>query len=201
MAGLMISIGGAAYLFCLSKGIMVVGAFMFAAGLFTICEYQYNLYTGKVGYIAASFTNTALIKLTILSLAFNLIASFLAGVLLQSLYPALRESALTLYTAKLASSYVKSFISAIFCGILVFYAVDTFKRGIKIGVFIFIPLFIVCGFDHSIANSFYNGAAISSLTWSVRNVIFTLIVIIGNGIGGMLPLLFTRKYKKNSKEN
>lgn len=57
LSGIMISVGGAVYLSCIAKGYTWLGAILFAAGLYTICEYGFNLYTGKVGYIAFRFTD------------------------------------------------------------------------------------------------------------------------------------------------
>ena len=51
LAGLFIGIGGIAYLSVENK---VVGAALFAVGLFTICTLGYNLYTGKLCYILDS---------------------------------------------------------------------------------------------------------------------------------------------------
>lgn len=75
-------------------------------------------------------------------------------------------------------------------------AVDTWKRGAKIGCFIYIPLFILCGFDHSIANSFYNGAALGEHTFTLQNLAIILIVILGNAIGGMLVPLLVRHWRE-----
>ena len=52
----MIAVGGTIYLSCIAKGWAPFGAVLFAAGLYTICVYGFNLYTGKVGYIAYNFT-------------------------------------------------------------------------------------------------------------------------------------------------
>ena len=48
LAGFCISIGAAIYLSCTSK---IVGAVMFAVGLFAICVFGLNLFTGKIGYV------------------------------------------------------------------------------------------------------------------------------------------------------
>ena len=97
-----------------------------------------------------------------------------------------------IYAAKLTVPYWKSFVSGIFCGLLMFLSVDTWKRGSKIGCFIYIPVFILCGFDHSIANSLYNGIALGEHTFTVQNLLFVLTVIAGNAAGGMTVPLLTR---------
>ena len=47
-AGILIGIGGTVYLSVQNN---VAGSFLFSIGLLTICMYQMNLYTGKVGYV------------------------------------------------------------------------------------------------------------------------------------------------------
>ena len=89
LSGLLITIGGSIYLSCIAKGIAPLGAFLFAAGLFTICEYGYNLYTGKVGYIAFHFKDGKYIGLVALILAFNLLSTWLLGIVAGWTFPAL----------------------------------------------------------------------------------------------------------------
>ena len=48
LAGLLISVGGTVYLSCESP---VVGSIFFTIGLFVICEFGFNLFTGKCGYL------------------------------------------------------------------------------------------------------------------------------------------------------
>ncbi|MBO4500628.1 MAG: formate/nitrite transporter family protein, partial [Clostridia bacterium] len=52
-AGLMISIGGTVYMICPNK---LLGAFMFALGLFMVCVWKFNLFTGKIGYVVEDKT-------------------------------------------------------------------------------------------------------------------------------------------------
>ena len=48
LAGVSISIGGIVFLSLDNK---VTGAIFFSLGLFTVCTFGFNLFTGKVGYI------------------------------------------------------------------------------------------------------------------------------------------------------
>lgn len=199
LSGILICVGGTVFLSCSAKGFDWLGAFLFAAGLFTICEYGFNLYTGKVGYIVRDFRNAGYIGMVALTLAFNLLTTFLLGILLGRTLPLIRPVAEQLYAAKLVAAPFKSFVSAVLCGLLMFLSVDTWARGNKVGCFLYIPTFILCGFDHSIANSFYNGVAMGSRTFTAENALFVITVIIGNGAGGMLvPLLSWNWYKKDS---
>lgn len=196
LAGIMISIGGCVNLACSAKGLPWVGALLFAVGLFTICEYGFNLYTGKVGYIAENFSDVKYIGFVGGVLAVNLITTFAVGTGLSALYPSMAESAQALYSAKLEAPLIKSFVSGIFCGILMFVAVDANKRGTRLGIFLAVPTFILSGFDHSIANSFYGGLAVGADTLSLRNAAFIVVVVLGNACGCMLlPTLMKKRAK------
>ena len=196
LSGIMIAFGCSVYLSCVDKGLGWLGAFLFSAGLFTICEYGFNLYTGKVGYIAFRFKDLDYLGLVILILIFNLLTTFCLGILIGKNFEAVRNVALQIYSAKFQMPLWKLFLSGILCGILMYLAVDTWKRGSKIGCFIYVPLFILCGFDHSIANSFYNGVALAEHTFTLQNLVIVLIVILGNAVGGMLVPILTRDWRE-----
>ena len=74
-SGILISIGGCVLLASTKSGMMWAGAVLFSLGLFAICEYGFNLYTGKVGYIAEHFKDFKYIRLVLLILVVNLISS------------------------------------------------------------------------------------------------------------------------------
>ena len=201
LSGLMIAVGGTIYLSCIAKGWSPFGAVLFAAGLYTICVYGFNLYTGKVGYIAYNFKDVNYIGLVILILVFNLITTYLLGIVCAYAFPAIVEPAKKIYESKLAAPLLRLLITGIFCGLLMFLAVDTWKKGSPFGCFIYIPVFIISGFDHSIANSFYNGVANGFAdAFTMQNALVVITVVIGNAIGGMLVPIMTRVWKeaKNS---
>lgn len=195
LSGILISIGGCVYLSSIALGYSWFGALLFSGGLYAICVYGFNLYTGKVGYIAYNFKDAKYIIFVLQICIVNILTTFLLGLLIGSCFPSIHEAAVKSYTAKLVSPYLKDLVSAIFCGMLMFLAVDTWKKGNKIGLFIYVPVFIICGFDHSIANSFYNGASFGDYTFTLENLLFVLIVILGNGLGGMVFPLLTREWK------
>lgn len=198
LSGLMICIGGTVYLSCLALNLRPLGAFLFATGLYTICMYGFNLYTGKVGYIAYNFKDAKYIRLVILTLLFNLLSTYILGIMAGYAFPLVVEPAKEIYYAKTQTPLLRLFISGLFCGILMFLSVDTWKKGSKAGVFIYIPVFILCGFDHSIANSFYNGIANGLNAFTPQNVLIFISVILGNAAGGMLIPLLTRNFSKTA---
>lgn len=202
ISGILISIGGCVFISCKNDGMGWLGAILFSVGLYTICEYGFNLYTGKVGYIGNRLTDWKYIGFVLQVLVFNLLTTFAVGALLSTQFTPIAETAGTMYAAKLASfeaNWFKSFVSAIFCGMLMYIAVDCNKRGSKIGIFLAVPTFILSGFDHSIANSFYNGLALGENTFTVTNALFVIVVVLGNALGGMLLPLLTRSWSKEKQ--
>jgi len=85
----------------------------------------------------------------------------------------------------------------IFCGMLMFIAADVYKnKKSYLGAFICVPVFILAGSEHSIADMFYFCAA---GVFSLDMLIFILLVALGNAIGGVIIPLFQKvMYEKES---
>ena len=198
-SGILISIGGCVLLASSKAGMMRAGAVLFTLGLFAICEYDFNLYTDKVGYIAEHFKDFKYIRLVLLILVVNLLTTFIMGILVSFCLPEIAESARASYASKLAADPKKWVLSSILCGLLMYLEVDLWRRGQTIGVNLSVPVFIYRAFDHSIANSFYNGAAIGEQTFTFRNLAFVFVVVLGNALGGMILPMLTRKWRKTSE--
>lgn len=184
--GFMIGIGGAVYLAC---DVKYVGAFLFALGLLTICEFGLGLYTGKVGYI---FINKGNFYIEVLqTLLGNVFGTAAAGLLVFVSRPDLYEKASVLGIKKLAQSPLQTLVLSFFCGILMFIAVNLYKKrdgiGRYIGIFTAVPVFILAGFEHSIADMFYFFAG---LTVSVQSALYILICVVGNALGAFAIAYF-----------
>ena len=192
LSGILISIGGCVYMASVTAGLKWFGALLFCGGLFAICIYGFNLYPGKVGYLAYDFKDKKAWELVIVTCFFNQLITFLIGIAVGKYFPSIQEAAAKAYSAKLAAPLAKLFISGIFCGILMFLSVDTWKSGHKLGLFIYVPVFIIAGFDHSVANSFYNGAAFGPETFTLKNAAVVATVTIANGLGGWIFPLLTK---------
>lgn len=183
-AGIMIAIGGTVYLSCDNK---YVGAFFFSVALLCICMKGYSLFTGKVGYIPECHTKSD-VAVLFLGLLGNLIATVLFGIALSYAIPAISATAVDICKTKLAQGALQTFIRSVFCGILMYLAVSIYKENkTVVGIFFCVPVFILSGFEHSIANMFYFAAA-NMISTSV--IIYIVIVLAGNAVGGMLmPIL------------
>lgn len=185
MAGICIAVGGTVYLSLDNK---VIGAFLFTVGLFSICVNGFNLFTGKVGY-ALQNPPSYLLYLVNVWLG-NLVGTCLAAALLACtrVGAALQDKAAALCEVKLNDSAISVFVLAIFCNLLMYIAVDGFKNngheiGKYLGLFLGVVVFILCGFEHCVANMFYFSMA---GVWNMHTFVWLLIMTGGNIIGGLL---------------
>lgn len=194
-AGIMISIAGTVYL---SISNHLFGAFLFSIGLLVICMYGMNLYTGKIGYILINKKDY--IYELVLTLIGNFIGTFLsAKLLLLTRYSGIREVASKIVALKLGDSMLSIFILSLFCGILMYIAVNNYKKlNTDIGkyscIFLCVMVFILSGFEHCIANMFYFSI---SGSWDFNSLCYMLIMILGNSIGSILIASYFNKFYKN----
>ena len=187
LSGIMISVGGAVYLLCENK---IIGSFLFSFGLFTIVQRGFALYTGKVGYIPEN--SPVYIIEVIVTLIGNAIGTAFAAVMLRQtrFSQALHEKADLCMTAKTGDTIVSQLILGAFCGMLMYLAVDNAKEcriknadlSFVFGISIPVMIFIICGFNHSIADAFYMFTAGTF----PKDTPYILTVAAGNAIGGML---------------
>ena len=198
LAGIMIGIGGTIYLSLDNK---IVGSILFAIGLFIIVVYSFNLYTGKIGYLINNF-NKKYIRELIITLIGNFIGTFFVGFVLRytRIYTSISDKAKGLVDIKLNDTLISILILSFFCGILMYLAVNTYKEVKDIGkylaVFLGVIVFILCGFEHCIANMYYFSV---SSTWSLNTLLYLLVMILGNSLGGILIPLCNKVIKKGKK--
>ncbi len=191
IGGMMIGIGGCVSLSCDNK---YIGSLLFSLGLFAIVQFGFGLYTGKVGYIP--LRKPVYLLECLFTILGNALGTFLDAFLLQQtrVFPTLSEKAMANVNAKLSDGYLSMFVLAVFCGMLMFLAVDNARISRAdgghiektVGVIFCVMVFILCGFNHCIADMFY-----LFLTGRIVDAgIYLPLVILGNSVGGMLiPLL------------
>ena len=186
-AGILISIGGCVFLACAGDGMKWLGAILFAVALLCICFKGYSLFTGKVGYLVGDHSADYW-QVVGTSLLGNAIACCGVGLIIAYAMPNLCATAATICAAKLEQQLLGTGVRAILCGVLMYMAVSIYKEKNSIaGIFMCVPVFILAGFEHSIANMFYFGAA---NMLNLQSIGYLCVVIVGNAFGGMLfPLL------------
>lgn len=171
-AGFMIGIGGMIYLSVEDK---VVGALLFSFGLLTIVTQGFFLYTGKVGFIKS----VREIKDMLLIIAGNFAGTFIAA--LMSRAAGLKISSAELAARKLANSIPHIFFLSMLCGVMMYLAIDNHRRSKNL-LFIIAPvmIFILAGFEHSIADMFYFHLA---GCYTPKAFGYLAVMLLGNGIG------------------
>ena len=188
LAGAAIGIGGLVFLALDNK---VLGALFFCVGLFTICTFGFNLFTGKVCYF---FDNDGRYRINLLWIWLgNLVGTGITALLARGTrLISLSEKAASMCEIKMNDSLLSLFILAILCDILIYIAVDGFKNnphelGKYLSLIFGVTVFILAGFEHSVADMFYffmagivNG----------RMILCLIVISLGNAVGGVLfPLL------------
>lgn len=184
LAGIAIGIGGIVYLSLENK---IAGALMFTVGLYTICIHGLNLYTGKIGYLVEQ-PLSYLVDLFIIWLGNLAGTGLVAAAALRTRISGISQAAENVCEAKMRDSLPSLFLLAIFCGFLMFVAVDGYKSAKNpVILFMGVAAFILCGFEHCIADMFYFSVA---GVWSAQAVIDILIITLGNSVGGtLIPLI------------
>ena len=184
LAGVCIALGGTVYLSLESR---LAGALLFTVGLFTICVFRLHLFTGKVCYV---FQNDGAYALDLVFVWLgNLTGAFLTAWLegLTRIGPALEAKAAVLCQTKLDDSLLSVFILAIFCNMMIYIAVEGFNKahhdlGRYLALFLGVAVFILCGFEHCVANMYYFSAA---GVWSGRALLSLAAMTLGNAVGGV----------------
>lgn len=186
MAGVMISFGGGVFLACENK---IVGALLFSLGLTVILLNGFLLFTGKTAYLLEN--KPSYILLLCLIWVGNILGCMGMGALVAYAKPALAETAAKICDAKLTQAPLQTVALGALCGILVYIAVDFFKADDDkkafnkyLIVFTAIPAFIICGFEHSVADMFYFAA--SGALYTGKGIVYILLVTVGNLVGAVI---------------
>ena len=186
LAGVLIALAGVVYLSCTDK---VVGSFLFSFGLCLVIILEANLYTGKVGDVNSKRDVFDLL----IMLGFNLLSAFLVGLIDKT--GSLHNSANSVVSAKLNVFYDTWWITllkSIGCGMCIYGSVEGYKKTKSfIPVILGVMCFILAGFNHVVADAFYIGAA--RFYWI--NLVYLLLVAVGNAIGSILIRLLQKGLK------
>ena len=194
-AGIMIGIAGTVYLRVNNN---LFGSFLFSIGLLVICMYGMNLFTGKVGYVLINKFNY--IYELLITIVGNFIGTFLvARLVLLTRFKNVNDKAIDLVNLKLNDNLLSIFILSILCGILMYIAVNNYKKiNNEIGkyscIFMCVMVFILSGFEHSIANMYY--ISVANMI-NLKSLLYILIMLLGNSVGSILIALYYNRFYKN----
>lgn len=197
LSGFTLGVGG---MVSFSSDNRYVGAFLFSLGLFTIVQFRYGLFTGKVGYIVNR--EPAYILEVLVTLIANGIGTLFAALLLRQtrfftspvtgMEQTIEERVSAAVDGKIHDDPLSIFVLALFCGMLMFTAVEINRQcrakgnfvGALFGVVFPVVVFIICGFNHCVADMFYY--FFCGCPDVPAAVLYFTLAILGNAAGGML---------------
>ena len=177
LAGICIGLGGAIFL----KLGGIIGAVMFAFGLLSVVHFKLPLYTGTAGFI----------KINKFSEYFTMILILLGnifGCYLLSLMNIQGIDGSQVIQARIDAGYLQCLLNAIGCGLIMTLIVKGGRDGNLLLILFGIPLFILLGFYHSIADAFY--ASVSNFEIIRQYFLYYLVIVFGNFVGCNIPRFF-----------
>lgn len=184
-AGLLIGIAGLVFLHVGGLG----GAVLFAFGLMTVTISKAELFTGKAGFIPYK-ESLPLLPMVLLNAVGCLITAYIA---MQTTNPKMLSTLDNIMAMREASSWYNLLIASVGTGVIVTLAVYGVRKGTYLPLLYGVPVFIMCGLPHSIADAFYYWVAILNGDFAMWMVVAWLMSVIGNYIGCNLPRWFMGK--------
>lgn len=187
LAGILIGIGATAYI---AAPDIVSGSLFFTVGLFAICFFGVDLFTGRSGYLLTQPRRLAYAGELLLIWAGNYAGAAAYSAALRFAKPALAQKMSELWAGKITQHPFAVFLLGVGCGLLIYIAVDNYRSsgsdvGKAVGILLCVPAFILCGFEHCIADMVYMSAA------GRFDIVFILIVTCGNLAGSFLIPLYS----------
>jgi len=155
----------------------VAGAVLFAFGLLAVVHYKLKLYTGTAGFIRARGDWT---MITVVLLG-NIIGCALTALAYTYAQPDILPPDLAIVQSRLAKGPLVCFLLAIGCGFIMTTAVQFGREGRFLPLLFGVPVFILCGFAHSVADAFYF-LAVPEM-YSLDLLIVYIAEVLGNFVG------------------
>ncbi len=146
LAGIAIGIAGFGYLAIGG----LAGAVLFSFGLLTVVGYRLKLYTGTAGFIKKNELGQLL-----LILGGNIIGCLLVALLSRMSPFGLQESAQKILELRLSTGALRCGLLGIGCGFIMTTAVTFAREKNYLPLLFGVPMFIICGFTHCVADAFY----------------------------------------------
>ncbi len=198
LAGMMIGIGGTVYL---SAENAALGASLFSVGLIYIVSFKLWLYTGRIGALAYAKDKQGYLLKLLVTLFGNWFGAYIVGFLLRHTrrMEALVSRAESACSSRLADTFPSLFLLGFFCGALLYFGILGYNTlnsdvGRHLTVFLAVVVFILCGFEHCIANMYY--FTVAGVWTNPRAITATIAVILGNSAGSLVCAVLDEFRKK-----
>ena len=222
LAGMFIALAGVGATIGSAHGGKLAGALIFPIGLIMVVIAGSELFTGNnlmvMSWLKGKIKLRELLKNWLIVFIGNLLGALLVAffVVYSGIFDSISESVIATATTKSNLDFLEAILRGVFCNFLVCIAVwmafsaETIAGKI-LAIFGPIFLFVLCGFEHSIANMFYGPAGIfmglrTGLAPENLNVGLFLInnllpVTLGNIIGGagLVSCFYYLVYLTNKK--
>lgn len=176
MSGICVGIAGFGYMATRD----IVGSILFAFALLSVVNYKLHLYTGTAGFIRKG----ELGYLAVILMG-NILGCGLVALLTRVSPMPIQENAQSFLEARLALGPLQGGLLSIACGFIMTTAVTFARKGNNLPLLLGVPLFIVCGFPHCVADAFYYLAAPWSF-WAEHVLAILLFygsIVLGNFVG------------------
>ena len=177
LAGICIALGGAVFL----KAGGIIGAVLFSFGLLTVVHYKLKLYTGTAGFIEVNKSDEW-VRLVVILLG-NIVGCFLMSLIVKETASDSVLAANGIIQKRLEIGPIGCGLLAICCGFIMTTAVQFGREGKFLPLLFGVPLFIMSGFTHSIADAFYFLCNPLSVVGSIDVLTIYICEVIGNFIG------------------
>ena len=180
LAGVVIALGCVASL-CAPN---YVGLILFAIGLLMVKRFGLRLLTGKAGLMIEENVKVpkAAIELGRI-FAFNALGTFLIALAALLMWNVDSPEIVNAISHAQVDSLLSMFVRSIFCGVLVYAGV---KAETALETIIYVFAFLVAGFTHSIAYSFYFWICVFTAQATTQMLFALLIAAVGNVLGCFL---------------
>ena len=183
LAGIAIGCGGYGFL---ASGIQseaygkLFGAVLFSFGLMTVVGYRLSLYTGTAGFIRKNEFG----KLMVILLG-NIAGCICMGLLTRFSPMDIQQAAQAIFEARVKMGPLTCGLLAVPCGFMMTTSVTFARKHHYLPLLLAVPLFIVCGFTHCIADAFtYSCVPVETLGAEFSGLIMIyLATVVGNFIG------------------
>ncbi len=158
----------------------LVGAVLFSFGLLTVLGYRLKLYTGTAGFIRRNEIGELF-----LILLGNILGCLCVGLLARVSPMDIQSAAQNLLELRLKTGPLACGLLGIGCGFIMTTCVEFGRKNQYLPLLLGVPLFIVCGFTHCVADAFYY-LCVPIAFWKVHAfgiLIVYLSIVLGNLIG------------------
>ena len=183
LSGIAIGCGGFGFL---ASGIQadtygpLFGSILFCFGLMTVVAYKLALYTGTAGFIKKNEVG----KLFII-LGGNIIGCLIMGLVSRVSPMDIQTAAENVLRLRIERGPLRCGLLGIPCGFMMTTAVTFARKQHYIPLLLAVPLFIVCGFTHCIADAFYYSCVPFEFIkdHALQTLVVYVSIVLGNLIG------------------